>query len=204
MPKMGIRSKSFEERGSALDALFSSTQQRVLGLLFGQPERAFGINELIALTNAGSGAVQREIKKLVASDFIRYSQVGREKRYRANEEGFLFAELRSIVDKTLGVAPALQRALEPARERIDLAVLFGSVAKSSDTSVSDIDVLIVSDHMTVAESLELFASTEAKLGRQISPSIYTRQEFRRARTDPFLGKLFLGDHVVLMGDVDAI
>ena len=65
MPELGIRAKA-KKGHSALDALFSTTQQRVLGLLFGQPNRAFGINELISLTGAGSGAVQREIEGLVA------------------------------------------------------------------------------------------------------------------------------------------
>ena len=41
------------------DALFSRVQQRVLALLFGQPERRFQSAELIRLANSGTGAVQR-------------------------------------------------------------------------------------------------------------------------------------------------
>ncbi len=51
-------------RLSLADALFSSTQQRVLGLLFGQPERSFFGAEVISLLGMGSGGVQRELKKL--------------------------------------------------------------------------------------------------------------------------------------------
>ncbi len=46
-------------------ALFTTTQQRVLALLFCQPSRSFRTGELIQLTGAGSGAVQRELKRLV-------------------------------------------------------------------------------------------------------------------------------------------
>jgi hypothetical protein len=40
-------------------ALFSGTRQKVLSLLFGQPERGHSISELIE--RVGSGAVQRAI-----------------------------------------------------------------------------------------------------------------------------------------------
>jgi len=59
MPKMGmptVASKRAKQQTSLADALFSTTQQRVLGLLFGQPDRSFYATELIALAAAGSGA----------------------------------------------------------------------------------------------------------------------------------------------------
>ena len=50
---------------SVADALFTGTQQRVLGLLFGQPARSFYATEVIGLAGMGSGAVQRELARLV-------------------------------------------------------------------------------------------------------------------------------------------
>jgi predicted nucleotidyltransferase len=202
MPKVGIIAKSVKR--SALDALFSFTQQRVLGLLFGQPARAFTISELISLTGAGSGGVQREMKRLLESGFIELIRAGRDKRYRANARGFLFTELKSIVDKTIGIATTLRTLVEGAGQDISLAVLFGSVAKSTDTSTSDIDVLVVSDTLSLAAALKLFAVAEGQLGRQISPTIYSRSEFQKTRDAPFLSKLFAGEHVVLIGDPDEV
>ena len=49
---------------SVADALFTTTQQRVLALLFGQPVRSFFATELNELTGSGSGAVRRELKRL--------------------------------------------------------------------------------------------------------------------------------------------
>lgn len=50
--------------GSALaDALFTQTQQRVLGLVFGQPNRSFTVSEVIAASNGGSGAIHRELRR---------------------------------------------------------------------------------------------------------------------------------------------
>ena len=52
---------------SLADALFTTTQQRVLALLFGQASRSFFASELIELAGSGSGTVQRELKRLAAS-----------------------------------------------------------------------------------------------------------------------------------------
>lgn len=64
---------------SLADALFTTTQQRVLGLLFGQPSRSFFASELIALTGSGSGAVQRELKRLTSSGLLTVKRMGRQK-----------------------------------------------------------------------------------------------------------------------------
>ncbi|MBW3563713.1 MAG: hypothetical protein KY459_03210 [Acidobacteria bacterium] len=58
------------------NALFTRTQQRVLSLLFGQPDRAFLQKEVIDLGEAGSGAVRRELDRLVASGLVTMERVG--------------------------------------------------------------------------------------------------------------------------------
>ena len=73
IPNMGkIKTKPRPDHGAAglVDALFSTVQQRVLGLLFGQPDRSFYTGELIHLVDAGSGAVQREIARLEKTGLI--------------------------------------------------------------------------------------------------------------------------------------
>lgn len=90
-----------------VEALFSGTKLSVLALFFGQPERLFGLVELIALANAGRGAVQREVQRLAESGLIRLELVGRDKRYRANPDAPIFNELRGIIDKSTGVAAVI-------------------------------------------------------------------------------------------------
>ena len=92
-------------RGAGLaDALFTGTQQRVLGLLFGQPKRSYYANELIGLAGAGSGAVQRELARLTRGGVLTVQPVGNQKHYRANPDSPLFAELCSIAQKALRLA----------------------------------------------------------------------------------------------------
>jgi DNA-binding transcriptional ArsR family regulator len=81
------------------DALFTATQQRVLGLLFGEPERSFYTSELIDRTGAGSGAVQRELKRLAESGLVTVRRIGNQKHYQANPDSPVFEELCSITRK---------------------------------------------------------------------------------------------------------
>jgi predicted nucleotidyltransferase len=169
---------------SLADALFSSAQQRVLGLLFGQPGRSFYSAEIIRLASSGSGAVQRELARLEQSGLVNARRVGSQKHYQANPESPLFEELTGIVRKTVGLAVPLGEALRPLASRITAAFVYGSVAKRRDTSGSDIDLLIVSDDVTYADVYAALESRRATLHREVNPTVYTRKELaRRAKSD---------------------
>lgn len=221
MPEMGIeaatkrsrtparkpaRRAAAPARASVADALFTSTQQRVLGLLFGQPERSYFTKELIDLAGGGSGAVQRELAQLHASGLVLRSAEGNRRLYRANPDAPVFAELCGIATKLLGPADALRLALEPLVNKIVLALLYGSVAKGSDTAASDFDVLIVSDALTLEAVYAAFESAEKALGRPVSPTLYTRAEFAKRLTqgNAFLRKLLDGPTITLVGDKSAV
>ena len=216
MPEMGIKNttkpRSGERRTSVrahiglADALFSATQQRVLALLFGQPERSFFINELIGLVGAGSGAVQREVRRLVDSGLVTVTRLGSQKHCQANPEAPIFEELCGIVTKTLGPAVVLRAALLPLGVAVRLALVYGSVAKGSDTAYSDIDLLLVSDELTLEQVYEVMTPVEQQLGRRISPTVYSVGEFRkrRANGNPFLTKVLAGETIRLKEDDDGL
>jgi len=191
---------------SLADALFTSTQQRVLGYLFGQPDRSFFANELISLTGSGSGAVQRELRRLTESGLVTSRLIGRERHYQANEAAPVFSELRSIVEKTSGIAEPLRNALEPIRDRITLGLLYGSLAKGTATSASDLDLLIVSDDVRLEDLYLHLAQVESKLKRKINPTLYSRADFKRRRQqgNAFLSRVLAGKTIPLIGSVHAL
>lgn len=193
-------------RSSLANALFSATQQRVLSLLYGQPVRSFFATELINLAGAGSGAVQRELQRLTESGLVTATKVGNQKHYQANRAAPVFNELHGLVVKIIGPADALRAALAPLAPHIRAAVLYGSVAKRSDSAASDIDVLIVAEGLTLEDVYAAMAPAEKRLGRNVSPALYTPKEFQRRRTagNPFLLKVLAGEHVLLMGNSDAL
>ena len=161
------------------DALFSGTQQRVLGLLFGQPERSFYATELINLAGAGSGAVQRELARLAQSGLVTLKAVGNQKHYQANPASPIYDELCGVVRKTVGLAEPLRAALAPLAMQIKAAFVYGSIAKKEDTASSDIDLMLVSDTLTDGDVvLALQAATEL-LGREVNPNIFTSQDFAK-------------------------
>lgn len=205
-PRSVARRAPDRARTGLADALFSATQQRVMALLFGQPERSFFTNELIGLVGAGSGAVQREVRRLVESGLVTVTRIGSQKHYQANPAAPIFDELRSIVTKTLGPAEALRAALLPLGDKVRLALVYGSVAKHSDTAHSDIDLLIVSDVLTLEQVYSALTSVEQRLGRHVSPTLYTVAEFHRRRTggNPFLTKVLAGETIRLTDDIDTL
>src|SRR4029453_15915382 len=208
MPKMGTTTRvALPKTGTSLaQALFSGTQQRVLGLLFGQPDRSFYATELIALAGAGSGAVQRELARLVQSGLVTVRPVGNQKHYQANPESPIYAEICSIARKTVGLAEPLREALAPLASRIHAAFVFGSVAKQTDTAASDIDLMIVSDTLEYGDTFLALQAAAEQLGREVNPTIYTRKELAKRVKDGegFVSRVLAQPKVWLIGGEDDI
>ena len=202
MPNMGMKTKMSSAPIGLSDALFSNTQQRVLAFLFGQPERSFFATELIGLAGGGSGAVQRELKRLEESGLVTVTPLGNRKHYQANPASPIFAELCGIVQKTVGLAEPLRAALVPFAKKISAAFVYGSVAKRSDTAHSDIDLMVVSDTLEYADLYAALEQAATALGRTINPTIYTRQELskRVKQKNAFVVRVLEQPRVWLLGD----
>ncbi len=187
------------------DALFTTTQQRVLALLFGQPGKSFFISELIRLTGSGSGAVQRELRRLASSRLVNVTSIGTQKHYQANPACPVYHELVGIVRKTVALVEPIRQALEPLIDRIKLAILHGSAAQARDTADSDIDLLVVADGMMLEDFYAALASVESSLDQKVSPMLYTVSEFdaRRSAKSPFLMRVLEGEHLVLIGEEEG-
>lgn len=193
-------------RISMADALFGSTQQRVLALLFGQPQRSFYASELIALVQAGTGAVRRELARLQGAELVSVRQVGKQLHYQANAAAPIFAELCAIVAKTCGVAEPLRGALDPVADQVLAAFVYGSVAKRSDTASSDIDLLLLSDTLDYADLYSRLEATTQALGRDIHPTIYSRSALRERlqRADAFATRVLAQPKLWIIGSEDAL
>jgi len=184
-------------------ALFSSTQQKLLALLFGQSERSFYARELIGLTGSGTGAVTRELSRLVQSGLISMKSIGNQKHYQANAHSPVFPELQSLIIKTFGVADKVRHALHSLERHISCAFIYGSTAKGEVRAGSDIDVMVISDQvMTLEDVYTLLQPLEGQLGRKISPTLYTQEEFtHRIKTkNSFLSKVLAGKLIPLIGN----
>ncbi len=209
MPTMGMTKKTTQKdpanetrHHNLSNALFTTTQQRILGFLFGQPMRSFFANELILLTGSGSGGVQRELKRLVESGLITVRRIGNQKHFQANPESPIFRELSGIVQKTFGVAIPLREALTPLDDQIQASFVYGSVAKQTDTASSDIDLLILSDSLSYADVMASLTTIEEQLGRQVNPTIYSSKDLSRRYSEgnSFVVRVLAQPKIWLKGD----
>lgn len=163
--------------GIFANALFTKTQQRVLGLLFAQAHRSFYANEIIGLAQSGSGAVQRELARLEAAGIVTAKRIGNQKHYQANHDSPIFSELRGLIQKTFGLADVLRAAIAPLFPAIELAFVYGSTAKGVDHAGSDIDLIVIGNKVSHASLLDTLAPASEQLGRIINPTLYTHEEF---------------------------
>ncbi len=204
VPIMGTPKK---RRPTALaSALFSGTQAKVLGILFAEPGRSYYGNELVRAAGAGSGAVQRELARLEGAGLVTVTRIGNQKHFQANRAAPVFEELCGLVRKTVGLVDPLKTALAPLARRIIFAFVYGSVAKGMERASSDIDVMVVSDVLTLEALFAALKPAEKKLGRPVNPTLLSSDEFTRRRKigNAFLGRVLAGERIVLLGSDDAL
>ncbi|MGQ0545561.1 MAG: nucleotidyltransferase domain-containing protein, partial [Betaproteobacteria bacterium] len=122
--------------------------------------------------------------------------------YRANPASPVFEELRGIVEKTSGIDDMARQALLAAGRKIRLALIYGSVAKGTNRAGSDLDVLVVGD-IAFDALVRLLQPVEQRIGREISPRLYSPAEFRSKRSsDRFLKSVLAGRVIPLIGSLD--
>ncbi len=164
--------------------LFTLPQSKVLEWVFGQPARWYHIQELIRLTSLASASLQREIKRLHDAGLVVEERIGNLRRVKANPDSPVFADLANLVRKTLGAAPAISDALAPLADKLQIALIFGSVAKGTAHAGSDIDVLLVSSRLQLSDALAALLPLEERFGRRIEVKLYTPKEFKARRAEP--------------------
>lgn len=191
---------------SLADALFTRSQQRVLGVMFGQPERSFYTSELIRLAKGGSGAAQRELARLERSGLVTAKHIGHQKHYQANPDSALFDELHSIMLKTVGLAEPVRDALSGLAPHIQAAFVYGSVAKGRDRAQSDIDLMIITDQLTYGDVFAALETANRRLGRSINPTVYTPGEFSKRVKDQtaFLTRVLEQPKIWIIGTPDDL
>ena len=197
IPEMG---KNMNEN-LLCSGLFGKTRQAVLALLYGQADSSFYTKQIMDAVKIGRGTVQRELKNLTSAGIITREVQGRQVYYRANENCPIFNELKSIVRKTFGIADVIRQSLETAADKIQVAFIFGSVARSADDRKSDIDVMVVG-RISFGDVVSLLSPAEEKLGREVNAVVYPLSEFKqKVRGDHHFVKTVLeGEKIFLIGD----
>jgi predicted nucleotidyltransferase len=195
IPKMGM------SKISLADALFSRTQQRVLGLLFRDPGRSYYANEILRAARVGTGTIQRQLETLTAAGIVTAQRTGNQKHYQANRQSPVFGELYSLVLKTVGFAQPLHDALKPLGKKVRVAFIYGSMAADTAQTASDIDLLLIGT-VTLREAAVRLGPMHGMLGREINPVVLTEQKFMSGieSKDRFISRLIEEPKIFVKGD----
>jgi len=184
---MGTTSSDRRPTGDASAVLFGRTRRRVLALLFGHANERFYLRQIVRLSGAAQGAVQRELHLLAGAGILRRTVEGRQVYFQANRESPIYPELQALLFKTAGLVDVLHEALAPLADQIRVAFVFGSAARGELRRDSDVDVLVVGDASFTAVANAL-ATAQTRLGRDVNPTVYPPEEFRK--------KIHNGHHVL--------
>lgn len=188
------------------DALFTSVQQRVLALLFGQPSRRFQSAELMQRVNAGRGATHRVVNRLVACGLVQVETHGRQKYYQANPTSPVFEELVALARKTVGLVEPLREALSPLQGDVEVAFVYGSVAEGTDRADSDIDLMVIAWQLDYPKLYDALEPTERVLGRSVNPNLMTPDEWQHKSMDPdsFAARVRRKPRLFILGNEDDL
>lgn len=180
--------------------LFSEYRRRVLALLLLHPDERYHVREIARLTNTTAGTLHRELSKLAKSKVLLREQSGNQVYYQANQNFPIYMELTSILKKTSGLVDVLFDFLTPLAEKIEVAFVFGSVAKGTENLGSDIDVLIIGE-VDFTEAVEALYAAQASLGREINPKIYSREQWKASlqKQDLFIQEVLNNPKLFIMG-----
>ncbi len=180
--------------------LFSEYRRRTLGLLLMHPEESYHVREIARLTNTAPGTLHKELTRLAAAGILTRERRGNQLLYRANRACPIFDELAGIMRKTSGLADILVQALAPISTQIEVAFVYGSMARGQEIAASDIDVILIGS-LSFAEAVKRLYPAQASLGREINPKVFSLEEWQRHRQerDAFLQNVLSNPKVFLVG-----
>lgn len=141
-------------------------------MLLLQPQRHLHVREIARLTGTVAGTMNKELDRLHKAGLLEKHRVGNQLQFCANLQHPVFPELSALLRKTIGLADVLSLALTPVAQRIAVAFVFGSVARSSDVAESDVDVIIIG-RVDFGEAVNLLYEAQTTLHREVNPKIFS-------------------------------
>jgi predicted nucleotidyltransferase len=173
-----------------LETLFPTKRGEILAATLSQPEKWWYMSELARFLRTTPSSLQRDLKALVDGGILEQRREGTRTYFKADTRSPLFADLRGLVEKTVGVVPTLQQLLERFKPRVDVAFIYGSLARGEERSTSDVDLLVVGT-VGLADLSQVLRKAETRLGREVDLTTYSRSEFKEkvAGDDHFLSEV---------------
>lgn len=188
-----------------IELMFGAYRRKLLGLLLLRPDERYHVRELARMTEISAGSLHRELKALSEAGLLIRAQVGNQVLYRADQNCEIFDELASIFRKTTGLAGLLRDHLSEISDRIDSAVVFGSMATGGQSSTSDVDVLVLGD-VELINIVKALSPLSSDLRREINPVVMTVDKFAAllSKKDRFAMRVLDEPKLFIIGDMNEL
>jgi hypothetical protein len=151
----------------------SKTRIKLLVRLFFNPGTRSYLRELAKEFNVSSNAVREELNQLTNSKFLNSEKNGRNVYYTANKEHPLFPELRSMVNKVMGLDKVIDSIVTRLGD-LELAFLLDDYAEGKDTGIMD---LLLVGNINEYHLNDLSRKTERYIKRKIRSLVLSREEY---------------------------
>ena len=152
----------------------SKTRIKLLMRLFFNPKARSYLRELAKEFNVSTNAVREELNQLKKTDLLKSEKNGRQVYYRANTEHALFPELKSMVNKVMGIDRVIDSIIYRLGN-LEKAYLVGDYAEGKDTGI--IDIVLVGNidpyHLN-----DLTQKTEQYIKRKIRTLVLNGSELK--------------------------
>ena len=162
-------------------SLFGHTRSALLALLYGHADQSFYVRQLVRAVGAGHGALQRELKYLTEMGLVLRRTQGNQVLYQANSQSPIFSEIKGLITKTVGIHDIIRSALVSLGPEIQIAFVYGSVARQKERANSDVDLMVLGD-ASFSEIVSALGPAQKALGREINPTLFPVSEFRSKLT----------------------
>lgn len=188
------------------EILFKDYRRRVLGLLLLHPDEKYHVREIARLTGTVAGTLHKELTRLANAGVLLKETTGNQVFYQANRDCVIFNELSSILRKTSGLADVISDALAPVMDQIDFAFIYGSIAKATETSKSDVDLMVIAESLSYTDLMSFLVGAEETLGREVNPTIYDRKQVQKRlkEKNAFLTRVMEQPKIWIKGSDDDI
>lgn len=188
------------------EILFGSRlRAKIIGWLFIHPDERFFVRQLSNLLQKDSTNISRELSRMEKAGIIISTVEGKQRYYQTNNKHPVYNELISIVRKTFGIADVIRDSLETEADKIEAAFIFGSVARGTDDSTSDIDVMVIGA-IGFDEVVSLLTPAEELLQREVNAVVYSTVEYKKRLLEKhyFVTEVMADEKIFIIGNTDEL
>ena len=181
--------------------IFGRTRRLLLRELVLAAQEPVHLRELARRSGLDPSGLKRELGSLSQAGVVLEETAGNQKTYRLNRRCPIYNELRMIILKTVGLADELRTALQPLGSKITKAFIYGSIASGTETSKSDVDLMVVGD-ASLREVVGAVSESARRLGRVINPTVLRQKEYSRQLEEQgsFVDRITSGPRIELIGE----